>query len=186
MGNLFLSGANLILRDNWGSKFWYIFGKTAFDPPAKICNGTTHTHTLKCFQKIHPNLGPQSSLRGQRCVRALNQWLATVKSVTEKIKRRCVDSQQKSVKSCHSHPTPRIALFVRWFVCWWQNFSRIIDICTIHTFMLQEQGPGPYTYASGSRIEHRYMHHTYVYQDQGSWTCAWILVVVLFCGIIAG
>ena len=122
----------------------------------------------------------------QRTISSMITWLATVNSMTEKIKRRCVDSQRKSVKSCHSHPTPRIALFVRWFVCWWQNFSRIIDICTIHTFMLQEQGPGPYTYASGSRIEHRYMHHTYVYQDQGSWTCAWILVVVLFCGIIAG
>ena len=38
-----------------------------------------------------------------------------------------------------SHPTPRIALFVRSSVT---KKDRITDACTIHTCMLQNQGPG--------------------------------------------
>ena len=53
--------------------------------------------------------------------------------------------------------------------------TRIIHRCIMHTYTLQDQGPGSllcasYTHVSGSMIEeHRYMHHTCMYQDQASW-----------------
>ena len=62
--------------------------------------------------------------------------------------------------------------------CYMHHTFRIRDQnhrCIMHTYTLQDQGPGSllcasYTHVSGSMIEeHRYMHHTCMYQDQASW-----------------
>ena len=66
------------------------------------------------------------------------------------------------------HPTPRIALSVRPFVCptlknpaseIHASGSRIMDTSIIHTCI---------THACIRIKEHRYMHHTYLHQGQGS------------------
>ena len=74
-------------------------------------------------------------------------WDCSKFSPRVKFKTKMLTKQQ----STPGYPTPRIALFVG------NKISPIIDICTIHTWTLLDQGPGSYTHVSESRSEeHRY------------------------------